>query len=162
MSSEHTTNGELACRRANRSVATIGFAMALIACVSGIFCISGCGGPVKRAVTGSVTLDGKPLEEAVILFVPLDGNGRKTGAQISAGRYEVLGDVGLLPGRYRVEVADDPPIDPAARPGSLSKPSHRRQIPVAYSLTSPLAIDTAVSSESVFDFALTSQPSPTP
>jgi hypothetical protein len=133
---------------------------ALLAAVVGIG-LSGCGGFVRRAVAGGVTLDGQPLEEAVILFVPLDAGGRKSGGPITAGRYELGKDVGLLPGRYRVEVADDPPIDPAMRPGQV-KPRPRRKLPVAYSTSSPLAIEVTADGPVDFNFDLSSKPAGTP
>jgi hypothetical protein len=122
---------------------------------------AGCGGPVRRAVAGSVTLDGQPLEEALILFVPLDAGGRKTGSPIAAGRYEMGQDVGLLPGRYRVEIADDPPIDPTMRPGQV-KPQPHRKLPVVYSTSSPLTIEVTADGPADFSFNLSSKPSATP
>jgi hypothetical protein len=122
---------------------------------------AGCGGSVRRAVAGAVTLDGRPLDEAVILFVPLDAGGRKTGGPIAAGRYEMGQHVGLLPGRYRVEIADDPPIDPTMRPGQV-KPQPRRKLPIVYSTSSPLTIEVGADDSADFDFELSSQPSVTP
>jgi hypothetical protein len=123
---------------------------------------AGCGGPVKRAISGSVTLEGKPLDEAVIMFVPLAIQAGKTGAAIQQGRYEVPQDIGLLPGRYRVEIADDPPIDHAAM-GQPPKPlPTRRRLPVRYSTASPLSIEIAPTGSTEFDFPLTSEPSGTP
>lgn len=129
---------------------------ALLAAVVGLG-LSGCGGPVRRAVTGHVMLDGQPLDEAVILFVPLDAGGRKTGGRIETGRYALSKDVGLLPGRYRVEVADDPPIDPAMRPDRV-KPRPRRQLPVAYSVASPLTVEVTADGPAEFEFQLTIKP----
>ena len=118
---------------------------------------TGCGGPVRRAVAGGVTLDGQPLDEAVIVFVPLDAGGRKTGGPIAAGRFAMSRDVGLLPGRYRVEVTDDPPIDPAMRPDRV-KPRPRRQLPVAYSVASPLTVEVTADGPAEFEFQLTMKP----
>jgi len=122
---------------------------------------AGCGGPVRRAVAGRVTIDGQPLDEAVIMFVPLDADGRKTGGPILAGRYAMSKDVGLLPGRYRVEITDDPPIDPAMRPGP-SQPRSRRRLPIAYSTASPLVVEIMAGGEAEFDFNLTSRPAAAP
>lgn len=122
---------------------------------------AGCGRPVRRAVAGAVTLDGQPLEEAVVLFVPLDAGGRKTGAPIAAGRYAVPRDVGLLPGRYRVEITDDPPIDPAMRPDQVRQQA-RRRLPVSYSTSSPLAVEVTANGSTDFDFELVSKPGSTP
>ena len=122
---------------------------------------TGCGGPVRRAVAGSIAIDGQPLDEAVILFVPLDAGGRKTGGLIAAGRYEMSKAVGLLPGRYRVEVADDPPIDPAMRPEQI-KPQPHRKLPVAYSTSSPLTIEVTADGPADFSFDLSSRSPDTP
>ena len=135
--------------------------MAVVFTAALLIVAAGCGGPVRRAVAGSVTLDGQPLDEAVIVFVPLDAGGRKTRSRIEGGRYELSRDVGLLPGRYRVEVADDPPIDPDMRPDQV-KPRPRRQLPVAYSVASPLTVEVAADGLAEFDFQLTMKPSGNP
>jgi hypothetical protein len=122
---------------------------------------TGCGGQVRRAVAGTVTLDGQPLDQAVVQFVPLDAGGRKTGAPIAAGRYAVPQDVGLLPGRYRVEIADDPPIDPTMRPDQVRQQA-RRRLPVSYSTSSPLTVEVAANGSPDFDFELASKPAATP
>jgi hypothetical protein len=143
------------CPSRTRRVLTHSFP-ALLAAVVGLG-LSGCGGPVRRAVAGSVTLDGQPLDEAVIVFVPLGPGGRKTGGPIAAGRFAMSRDVGLLPGRYRVEVADDPPIDPGMRPDRM-RPLPRRQLPVAYSVASPLTVEVTADGPAEFDFQLTMKP----
>jgi hypothetical protein len=117
----------------------------------------GCGGPVRRAVAGRVTLDGRPLDEAVVMFMPLGEGGLKTGGPITAGRYAVPRDVGVLPGRYRVEIADDPPIE-AAVPPEKRRSRPRRQVPPAYSAASPLTIEITADGPAEFDFELTSKP----
>jgi len=124
----------------------------------------GCSGPARRAITGSVSLEGQPLDEAVIMFVPLDAFGRKTGATIAGGVYEVPRDVGLIPGRYRVEIADDSPFDKAHQPRQTpSQPQSRRPLPIVYaSVNSPLSIEVATHGETVFDFALMIQSPGTP
>ena len=154
------TLGSAGLRRTRRHSSAGGVVVAWVSLVAAIFS-AGCGGPVRRAVAGAVTLDGRPLDEAVILFVPIDAGGRKSGGPIVAGRYEVREDVGLPPGRYRVEIADDPPIDPAMRPGQI-KPQPRRNLPVVYSTSSPLAIEVTADGAADFSFDLSSKPSPTP
>jgi hypothetical protein len=136
--------------------------LALASVITVVLLIStGCGGQVRRAVAGTVTLDGQPLDQAVVQFVPLDAGGRKTGAPIAAGRYAVPQDVGLLPGRYRVEIADDPPIDPTMRPDQVRQQA-RRRLPVSYSTSSPLTVEVAANGSPDFDFELASKPAATP
>jgi hypothetical protein len=126
---------------------------------------AGCGGPAVHAVSGQVTLDDQPLDEAVIMFVPLEGNSRKTGGRIEAGRYAVPRDVGLAAGRYRVEIVDDPPIDSHARPGRALPPA-RRRLPVLFATDSPLVVELVpggntgedTGEDTVFDFDLQTSP----
>jgi len=82
-----------------------------IATVSGL---SGCGGgPRLVPVSGNVTLNGKPLGEAGIVFLPdasnpdgLAGNDQ-TGP---AGNYKAMtqGRAGLVPGKYKVFITKKP------------------------------------------------------
>jgi hypothetical protein len=118
---------------------------------------AGCDYAKPRGVSGTVTLDGKPLEEAVILFVPLEPGQKKTGAQIVAGRYQVAEEVGLWPGKYRVEVADDPPLSSGPhRPGQTSR-TKRRSFPHRYSINSPLTLELTSDGGNEFNFELESR-----
>jgi hypothetical protein len=107
-------------------------------------------------VEGAVTLDGKPLSEAAVLFVPLGVDRKKTGAAIQAGWYQLPAADGLLPGRYRVEVIDNPPLR-RAEPG----PGRRRHFPYQYAHDSPLEIDVPADTGRgvilTFDFVLKSE-----
>jgi hypothetical protein len=69
---------------------------------------SGCGNRLVP-VEGVVTLDGKPVEGATVMFVPTEGSGRPaTGATESDGSFRLKsfdsGD-GILPGNYKVTVS---------------------------------------------------------
>ena len=72
--------------------------------------ISGCGGsqvdyegPPRFQVTGAVSIDGKPVPDGSINFIPLDG-GRKSYAGIIDGAYTVEEGKGPNAGKYKVEV----------------------------------------------------------
>jgi hypothetical protein len=70
---------------------------------------AGCGGGdglPRKAISGKVTLDGQPLEDATISFQPA-GGGETTSAaaQVSAGSFSVSQADGLVPGKYRVSVS---------------------------------------------------------
>lgn len=119
----------------------------------------GCGGsrkPVK--VEGLVTLDGKPVEGATVLFVPLDKEGNDaTGVTNKEGVFHLTtfnSRDGALPGNYKVTVhkladldAGDPenpqPIDPKDRFAVMrrrgeqvmrnkGRPPRSRDVPAVY------------------------------
>jgi hypothetical protein len=74
------------------------------------FASSGCGGGdglPRRAVSGTVTLDGQPLDKGLITFTPAGGGGDSTSAAaaVADGSFAVAKDVGLVPGKYRVAVS---------------------------------------------------------
>ncbi|MCC7085696.1 MAG: hypothetical protein IT427_11900 [Pirellulales bacterium] len=101
------------------------------------------------AVTGSVQLDGRPVNEAIIVFVPLQAQAKKTGGVIADGKYQLSSDIGLLPGTYRVEIVDDPPHTAA------SNTAMRRPFPQHYSAHSPLRATVAASAANAkFDFVI--------
>jgi Carboxypeptidase regulatory-like domain len=69
------------------------------------FALTGCGGPVD--VQGKVTLNGKPLAGAMVVFIP-EGGGPEAGAFTDAeGNFRLNGrkTEGTLPGEYRVIVS---------------------------------------------------------
>ncbi len=67
--------------------------------------LPGCGGSdVDRVgVSGTVTLDGQPLESGAILFLP-KGEGPSAGTQIENGRFSIARSDGPSPGEYRAEI----------------------------------------------------------
>ena len=80
----------------------------------------GCGSDEDRItlvpVTGTVTLNRKPLADARINFAPADGNKHKTPGVDSTGPdggYKLMfkGRSGVAPGKYKVSIS--PPADPS-------------------------------------------------
>lgn len=68
--------------------------ISLISCFA--LCL-GCGGdPNISIVSGTVTVDGEPLETGSILFVPVDGNSPTSGGEIAKGNYSVEVPVGTM------------------------------------------------------------------
>jgi hypothetical protein len=90
-----------------------------------------------------VTLDGQPLSEALIMFVPLGAGQKKMGASITQGVYDIPQATGLAHGKYRVEITDNPPLELAHRPpGEMQAALRgRRIIPIFYGENSPLSIE---------------------
>jgi len=68
---------------------------------------AGCGAsdPLgRRAVSGTVTLDGQPLANGVVSFQPTGEGATSSGAVITAGKYAIARDRGLPQGKYRVVI----------------------------------------------------------
>jgi hypothetical protein len=51
--------------------------------------LAGCSDSQTAAVTGTVRVDGQPLEKGSISFVPADGKGVTAGGEIIDGKYNV-------------------------------------------------------------------------
>lgn len=95
-------------------------------------------------------MDGKPLDEAAIQFIPNAANRKKTGRAIQQGKYVLPAENGLLPGEYRVDILDLPPLTHTPAP---PRPELHR-----YSNDSPLKLTLEPGGTRTFDFELKSMP----
>ena len=117
--------------------------------------------PAKYTVEGSVSLDGRALDLAVIQFIPLPPlAAKKTGGEIKAGHYRIESEDGLLAGSYRVEIV--PYINPfAAAPTDSHAAADAKPkllvIPDRYNRQSILKVE-ASAGENHFDFPLSTNP----
>lgn len=91
-------------------LASLGRTRLLGASFAVVALICGCGGGdetelPRAAVSGTVTLDGQPLKEGVVRFVPIEGtSGPKTSAVVSNGRFQSDEWTGPVVGRHRIEI----------------------------------------------------------
>lgn len=84
----------------------------------------GCGNSVG-SVSGTVTLDGKEVDQAYITFFPEKGTASTRGGDINNGQYQVSG---LSPGRKRVLITAKP--IPQLQKGKITFPeTATNQIP---------------------------------
>ncbi len=76
--------------------------------VAGLTALAGCGkGRGLVPVSGTVLMDGAPLNKATITFVPDGGGELASGISDDAGRFFMVasgGGEGVLPGNYKVTV----------------------------------------------------------
>jgi hypothetical protein len=150
----------------------------LVACalISVLTC-PGCGGDdgiPREAISGAVTLDGKPLESGTIRFMPTDPGAPPTAAdaEIAGGKYSISASKGLAPGPYLVAISSMVPgEDPAAKkrpagrpedsgtgaPDAPVEPPTHDQIPRKYNIGSTLKADVVKGKANAFDFPLTSK-----
>jgi len=71
--------------------------------------LAGCGGSDglnRSSVSGAVTLDGQPVQEGSITFVPIEGTtGPMAFGKITNGQYSIsAGDRGPVPGKHKVQI----------------------------------------------------------
>jgi len=73
-----------------------------------VLLVSGCGSSqtLGVGVSGDVTLDGAPLKDGTISFIPdAQTESPTAGATIEEGKYTIPRLGGPLPGKYRVEIS---------------------------------------------------------
>jgi hypothetical protein len=119
---------------------------------------SGCGlGEKRRALSGSVTFQGRPLEHGRITFLTTSGPpGPVCGALIREGRYEVPAAQGLEPGTYRVAISCPVPggvLTPAEKAAGAS-PKAKELLPPQYNEASTLTVAVQARGTNQFDFTL--------
>lgn len=87
-----------------------------------VFCVSGCGGskyPPTFKTTGTVTLDGKPIEGATVSFYPDGTNKPANGETDSRGQYQMSSfnqNDGATVGSFRVTIQKQPKVEYESTP----------------------------------------------
>jgi hypothetical protein len=122
--------------------------------------LAGCGGGGVAAVSGRVTLDGRPLANAAVLFQPVSAAGNNnpgpgsTGVTDADGRYTLTitgkEQRGAVVGKHKVRITmmaqTDSPDD---------KPRPVKQLPPRYNRDTILEYDVPDGGTGAADFALT-------
>lgn len=155
-----TSNSSGESRNGIRRDRGIHAAMAVAILIVGL---SGCGGEKTMAtVSGTVSLDGNPLENGAISFYPISGGAsmapQSAGAVIDrSGRYRAT----ILPGRFRVEITSSRPVGQQKRyadiPDSPMDDILEEVVPPIYNTASTLQHDISLDTKTL-DFSLSSQP----
>lgn len=120
-------------------------------------CLTGCGesGPDVATVKGTVTLDGEPLEGAMVTFQP--ENGRPAdGTTDSQGQYELLytaGKPGAKIGKHTVTITTSTTV--TDEEGNMTATPEK--LPPEYNVESELVREVEPG-ENIIDFDLTSDP----
>jgi hypothetical protein len=129
--------------------------------VAAVLC-SGCGGakgPELGTVTGTITLDGKPLPNVNIQFAPeATGGAPSYGGTNAEGEYKLMfaqNRPGAMLGKHRVELtAREPKTDEDGKPVG---PQDVVTIPAKYQKKDALTAEVKAGSNTI-DFKLDSQP----
>jgi hypothetical protein len=134
-----------------KSVAGVGFLM--IALMLQVGC--GPSGPEIARVQGTVTMDGKPLPSAIIMFVPVGG--RPSVSETDANGKYVLefsgGRKGAIPGINRVEINTG---RLAYEKDGKNYPAVKESVPVQYNRLTTLEFNVEAGKNNTADFALKS------
>jgi hypothetical protein len=129
-------------------------AILLFACLTSF---TGCGPSPGAAVSGQVTLDGAPLDDATITFVPV-GSGQRQAAwtTIKDGHYKIVAKDGLGNGQFRVEIRALRTTGAKANPNEPELINAREIVPGRYNAQSELTTDIK-SGANTADFELKSK-----
>ena len=115
----------------------------------------GCGRSDLGKVTGTITLDGEPLADALVLMTPVTGGRPAGGRTNSSGNYEIVHDrssKGAIFGEHVVEISTGDEL--ANDDDTVTVIAER--IPAKYNQDSELRA-TVEAGKNVFDFDLTSE-----
>ncbi|VTR97162.1 hypothetical protein [Tuwongella immobilis] len=115
----------------------------------------GCGGgdgPKLYSVSGTITFDGTPLDDGIILFRNTEADGKGYSGPISQGKYQVECEAGkmrveieaykVLPGKFDTSNGEKTPI-------------RKMFVPAKYNASTTLNAN--VPEKTTFDFTLTSK-----
>jgi hypothetical protein len=122
--------------------------------------VAGCGaddGLGRRAISGTVTVDGQPLGGGAILFEPATaGSGMQVGGIIRRGVFAIARDQGPAPGHYRVRIyASSGTQAPPAKGRSERTPRPMvERLPPVYNTRSELRAEVTARGANRFRFEL--------
>ena len=126
---------------------------------------AGCGGDglPRQSISGTVTLDGRPLESGAIAFQPAspDGGGIAVGAIVRGGSFTLSRSEGPTPGNYRVAITSPREGKPTAKtqsaqPGDGDAPPAVEAIPANYNAATTLTAEVKAGGGNSFEFPLKS------
>ena len=125
----------------------------LVACLP----LVGCGGDGAVKVQGSVSFDGKPIQNGSITFEPEDRKGPSQGQAIANGSYTLDGPNKVPPGTkvVRIEAFGPSGKKTSIAPGSTQMVDAMHQyVPEKYNLKSELKKTVEPGKDNVIDFDL--------
>ncbi len=110
----------------------------------------------RLEVSGEVKLQGQPLSDASIQFLPLDGQDTTGGGPIENGAYKILAKDGLKPGNYLVRISSGdkktPHDEDAGNPGGSTNIVSMDLIPADWNVQSKQQREVKAGVANKFDF----------
>ena len=120
----------------------------------GMIVLAGCStGPRKYKVKGTVTLDGQPLPEGDLIFMPDDKNQHPEPGKITNGRFELM----ALEGKKHVQISASKIIPGSKVRGAGGEPVAEEYIPKRYNSPTELTYEVKPQAENIAEFKLDSK-----
>ena len=122
-----------------------------------IFLIGGCGLFSSEAIHGNVALDGQPITQGSIAFIPTGSTrGASAGCHIVDGAYRLAANSPPLEGKYKVEIRSMLPtgrkiLEPPPAPRGTTMDEFRESVPTMYNANTTLTAEITKSTRQ-FDF----------
>jgi len=117
----------------------------------------GCSSRTSASVHGKVTLDGAPLDESTISFVPTARGQRQSAwTTIKGGEYTIVEKDGIGTGSFRVEIRALRPTGEKPNPNEPTMVPSKEIVPSRYNSKSELMVEIKPG-ENAADFALKSK-----
>jgi len=113
----------------------------------------------RHAISGSVKVDGGPLDKGNISFQPTEEQPTSSGAVVTGGKFSIPRESGLVVGKYRVVVNAAVPgtagkaIPADAQPGDPPPPA-KELIPPEWNVSSQHMIEVKKEGPFVFPFEI--------
>lgn len=136
----------------------------------GLLVAAGCAGSNVAPVSGTVTLNGKPLAHATVVFQPLGDDKNpgpgSTGTTDANGRYSLsgmtTGAAGALVGKHRVSItAYEGDVEgESSAPNATNKVIRKALVPAEYNVQTRLTFDVPRGGSTSADFDLKVPPAP--
>jgi len=134
--------------------------LCVLLCGAIIFSLPGCGHNGRVAVEGNVTLDGQPLHQAQIEFIPKPGTAAPTvGGDIVNGKFAIPPDKGPLLGKYQVKIIKSGPTGRKVRDlrSNAMIDEYGQLLPAKYNEQTELEAEVTSGGPNSFKFTLTSK-----
>lgn len=110
----------------------------------------------REALSGTVSVEGAPLEAGAISFDPTEPGGVTSGAPIENGEFEIEEVRGLPPGTYLVRVyagGEEAEMEAGVPPGAPPPPA-KELVPPEWNRNSTHTIEITADGENTFEFVI--------
>ena len=117
-------------------------------------------------VSGVVTLDGKPVGQAVVVFQPIGSEDNMTPGPSSSGQADseghfaletIQGEPGAVVGNHRVKITTPQPAIAGNSDSGFAQPVHKEVIPARYNSDTELTFDVPEDGTTEANFPLESR-----